>query len=243
MAILVLTLRRLPIVLALYKWIPAIHNWREAVFTGWFGPIGVGAIFYYTVALEALPEDGPNTHARALLQPVIYFMVLASVIAHGVTIPLFYIGTFATRTLTITSEKGNQVLRIPKIESLIGRKQSPAIIDEVYKSDLPSSPPLPPSPPLKEDIDRDVPKKHTAITILTPQIPEHVHNPNSSNNNYTVYHNNNNNYTKSNNDDRLGVAGSATAVQVDEYDIDDDDESISYLPISRKSSLSHRSKS
>lgn len=238
MAILVLILRRLPIVLALYKWIPTIHNWREAVFTGWFGPIGVGAIFYYTVALEALPEDGPNTHARALLQPVIYFMVLASVIAHGVTIPLFYIGTFATRTLTITSEKGNQVLRIPKIENLIGRKQSPAIIDEVYELDSHSS-----SPPSKEDSDRDIPKKHTAITILTPQIPEHVHSPNSSNNNYTVYHNNNTNYTKSNNDDRIKVADSTVTVQVDENDVDDDDESISYLPISRKSSLSHRSKS
>lgn len=238
MAILVLTLRRLPIVLALYKWIPTIHNWREAVFTGWFGPIGVGAIFYYTVALEALPEDGPNTHARALLQPVIYFMVLASVIAHGVTIPLFYIGTFATRTLTITSEKGNQVLRIPKIENLIGRKQSPAIIDEVCELDSHSS-----SSPSKEDFDRDIPKKHTAITILTPQIPEHVHSPNSSNNNYAVYHNNNINYTKSNNDDRIKVADSTVTAQVDEDDVDDDDESISYLPISRKSSLSHRSKS
>lgn len=198
--------------LALYKWIPTIHNWREAVFTGWFGPIGVGAIFYYTVALEALPEDGPNAHARALLEPVIYFMVLGSVIAHGITIPLYFLGTIATRTLTITSEKGNQVLRIPKMDTIIGRKQSPpTVIEETYGTD---------TPPSEDTIDRDVPRKHTAITILTPQVPEHVHSPSS------LYRPNN---TRTNSNE---------AVQVD----DSDDESVSYLPISRRSSFSQRSK-
>lgn len=41
-AILVLLLRRLPIVLALYKWIPDIKTFREAVFSGHFGPMGIG---------------------------------------------------------------------------------------------------------------------------------------------------------------------------------------------------------
>ncbi|CAO3637853.1 unnamed protein product [Mucor fragilis] len=215
LAILVLVLRRLPIVLALYKWIPTIHNWREAVFTGWFGPIGVGAIFYYTVALEALPEDGPHAHARALLEPVIYFMVLGSVIAHGVTIPLYFLGTIATRTLTITSEKGNQVLRIPKMDTIIGRKQSPPVaIEETYGSD---------TPPSENTINRDVPKKHTAITILTPQVPEHVHSPNN------LYRHND---TRTSND-------ATNSVQTDN---DSDDESVAYLPISRRSSFSQRSK-
>ncbi|KAI9276007.1 Sodium/hydrogen exchanger family-domain-containing protein [Sporodiniella umbellata] len=104
LAILVLLLRRLPIIVALYKFIPALRNLREALFTGWFGPIGVGAIYYYTVAIEAIPFDGPNGHAHEVLKPVVYFMVLASVVAHGVTIPLFYVGNFATRTLTRTSD-------------------------------------------------------------------------------------------------------------------------------------------
>lgn len=42
-AILILILRRLPIVVALYKWIPDIKTFREAVFSGHFGPIGVGS--------------------------------------------------------------------------------------------------------------------------------------------------------------------------------------------------------
>lgn len=44
-AILVLLFRRLPIMLALYRWIPDVKNFREAVFCGHFGPIGVGEYF------------------------------------------------------------------------------------------------------------------------------------------------------------------------------------------------------
>ncbi|GAA5811230.1 hypothetical protein MFLAVUS_004662 [Mucor flavus] len=154
LALLVLLFRRLPVVLSLYKFIPAIRTWREAMFTGWFGPIGVGAIFYYSVALESLPIDGPNAHAREVLQPIIYFMVLASVIAHGITIPLFYIGTFATRTLTRTSESGVQILRIPKI----GRKNTPPIsVDHISETTA-----------VQDNKDVEPTQRHTTITILTP---------------------------------------------------------------------------
>ncbi|KAL1929677.1 hypothetical protein VTP01DRAFT_1815 [Rhizomucor pusillus] len=109
LAILVLFLRRLPFVIATYKWIPALNNWRQALFTGWFGPIGVGAIFYYTVAIENLETDGPHAHARAVVEPIVYFMVLASVIVHGITVPLFHIGTFTKRTLTKSSLSANSI--------------------------------------------------------------------------------------------------------------------------------------
>ena len=42
-SILILLLRRLPIMVALYKWIPNVKTFREAVFSGHFGPMGVGA--------------------------------------------------------------------------------------------------------------------------------------------------------------------------------------------------------
>lgn len=38
----IFVLRRLPIILAVYKWVPDIHTLREALFVGHFGPIGVG---------------------------------------------------------------------------------------------------------------------------------------------------------------------------------------------------------
>jgi NhaP-type Na+/H+ or K+/H+ antiporter len=43
-AILMLLLRRLPIILGLFKWIPDIKSFREALFYGHFGPIGIGQL-------------------------------------------------------------------------------------------------------------------------------------------------------------------------------------------------------
>lgn len=53
LAILVLLLRRLPFVIATYKWTPALLNWRQALFTGWFGPIGVGAVKFHRNGLSS----------------------------------------------------------------------------------------------------------------------------------------------------------------------------------------------
>ncbi|KAI9324174.1 Cation/H+ exchanger, partial [Zopfochytrium polystomum] len=50
----VLLLRRLPAVVAMYKWIPALKSPAEAVFAGWFGPVGAGAIFYAQTAIVVL---------------------------------------------------------------------------------------------------------------------------------------------------------------------------------------------
>ncbi|RCH95520.1 hypothetical protein CU097_014047 [Rhizopus azygosporus] len=94
----VLLFRRLPVVVGLYHYIPGISNWRQAIFMGWFGPIGVGALFYYTMAIE---ED-INDNVRTLMEPIIYFMILSSVVIHGITIPLFYLGTIASKTITST---------------------------------------------------------------------------------------------------------------------------------------------
>ncbi len=42
--ILVVLLRRLPVMVALYKWIPDVKTFREAIFSGHFGPMGVGTL-------------------------------------------------------------------------------------------------------------------------------------------------------------------------------------------------------
>lgn len=60
LAILVLIFRRLPWVYAIHKKIPQIEHPRQAVFVGFFGPIGVSAIFYLYITQEFLGtlEDG-----------------------------------------------------------------------------------------------------------------------------------------------------------------------------------------
>lgn len=57
----ILALRRIPAVLAVARWVPEIRSFREAMFVGWFGPMGIGAIYY---ALKACKSG------RALLSGV-----------------------------------------------------------------------------------------------------------------------------------------------------------------------------
>jgi sodium/hydrogen antiporter len=95
--ILVLVLRRLPVIVALYKWIPDVKTFREAVFSGHFGPISVGAVFISTLAAERLPQphEPPQSQAELLaasIQPIVAFMVLCSILVHGLSIPFFSLG-------------------------------------------------------------------------------------------------------------------------------------------------------
>lgn len=110
LSILVLLLKRLPIVLLTWKFIPDIKTFHEAVFTGYFGPMGVGAIFMCTYGRILLPEDvptppqTPNDVLTHTIQPIVFFFVLSSVIVHGFSIPFFAFGKLAhvnlNRTLT-----------------------------------------------------------------------------------------------------------------------------------------------
>ncbi|KAI9249536.1 Sodium/hydrogen exchanger family-domain-containing protein [Sporodiniella umbellata] len=120
-AILILLFRRLPILIILKPVMPALKTYREAVFSGWFGPMGVGAVFLSTVAKEQLKEvykeEAVPPVAIELISPVVLFIVLASTLVHGTTIPLFKIGNrIRTRTLSIASTGSGQVLRLPKLQ-------------------------------------------------------------------------------------------------------------------------------
>ncbi|WP_299951159.1 cation:proton antiporter [uncultured Modestobacter sp.] len=72
----VLLLRRLPVLLALTR--PLGLRLRDGVFLGWFGPIGVSAVFYLTFSVEEGVAD-PRLWAAGSL------VVAASTLAHGVS--------------------------------------------------------------------------------------------------------------------------------------------------------------
>ena len=93
-AILILLFRRIPIILALKPIIPDIRTWREAIFCGHFGPIGVGAIFISILARGELENDAghgtptadlpsdpnsPNYILIAAIWPIVSFLILSSV--------------------------------------------------------------------------------------------------------------------------------------------------------------------
>ena len=87
----ILLLRRIPWVWAVSRWIPELKNEREVLFTGWFGPMGVGAIFYSLLVRDASP----------LVIPIVWTIVLVSIVAHGITVPLFHLSTTGALPLPI----------------------------------------------------------------------------------------------------------------------------------------------
>lgn len=122
-------LKRIPAVLILWKFIPDLKNFREALFTSMWGTTGVGAIYAcilarmsleeYTVAhdpgvshhapLSQLPpEDSLYFRIIYLLWPVVTFWVVVSIIVHGTTIAVIMLGKkinsiSVTRTWTVNT--------------------------------------------------------------------------------------------------------------------------------------------
>ncbi|KAK7429730.1 hypothetical protein QQZ08_003756 [Neonectria magnoliae] len=92
LGVMVLLFRRIPAILALYKLMPAVvHDYKEALFMGYFGPIGVGAVFYLEHVRHLFPEAGEGdeeeTNLINALGPVIYWLVFFSIVVHGLSIP------------------------------------------------------------------------------------------------------------------------------------------------------------
>lgn len=77
LAMLILVLRRPPVVLAISPLIPDLRSRTEALFLGWFGPIAVAAIYYASLMEHRLEEP--------LVWHVVSLVICASVVAHGMT--------------------------------------------------------------------------------------------------------------------------------------------------------------
>jgi len=109
LGILVLLLRRPPIVLLMHNRIHQIEEWRQALFVGFFGPIGVSAIFYLYVTLDYLrnnidvdgKERADAERLGEVLTVVVWFLVICSIVVHGLSIPLGKLGFYIPRTISI----------------------------------------------------------------------------------------------------------------------------------------------
>ena len=87
LGILVLLLRRLPIILLLHKKIRQIQEFRQALFVGFFGPIGVSAIFYLYISTEFLRQVTDNGVQRddaarlsEVITVVVWFLAICSIV-------------------------------------------------------------------------------------------------------------------------------------------------------------------
>ncbi|RYP66208.1 hypothetical protein DL770_008841 [Monosporascus sp. CRB-9-2] len=72
----------------------AIRSFKEAAFVGHFGPVGVAAIYYSGIVVRYLEErpgelGQSEERLRSAVRPVIYSVVVASIIVHGLSIPFY----------------------------------------------------------------------------------------------------------------------------------------------------------
>lgn len=141
-AILIIFFRRIPVMLCLKPLIPDIKTWREALFAGHFGPIGVGAIFACILARAELETDstqplstekmsriGETDHAKfknviELIWPITTFIIISSILVHGSSIAVFTLGKrINTMTVTLSYTTANEegpswMNRLPRVQSL-----------------------------------------------------------------------------------------------------------------------------
>lgn len=134
-AICVILFRRIPIMMALKPFIPDIKTWREALFAGHFGPIGVGAIFAAILARAELENDNTTPLAELpgvgsenyivvqIIWPLTTFLVITSILVHGSSIAVFTLGKrINTLTLTMSYTQADEngpswMNRLPRIAS------------------------------------------------------------------------------------------------------------------------------
>ena len=157
-AILVIFFRRIPIMMLLKPLIPDIKTWREALFAGHFGPIGVGAIFAAIFAaillraelesdstepLATLPSDthAHNYYIIQIVWPLVTFLVITSILVHGSSIAVFTLGKrINTLTLTMSYTQANEegpiwMNRLPRIQSNARGTMSKSKDDLIDSSD------------------------------------------------------------------------------------------------------------
>lgn len=131
LAILILLFRRIPMVLLFRHHLREIGDWQQALFAGFFGPIGVSAVFYLYVSLEFLDQITVNGEVREdaqklqeVITVVVWFLAISSIVVHGLSVPLGKLGYTMPRTvsqaLSTESEQRTTVYRRHKVPNPLG---------------------------------------------------------------------------------------------------------------------------
>ncbi|AKB81130.1 hypothetical protein MSBR3_0552 [Methanosarcina barkeri 3] len=81
LALLILILHRTPILFSIKPLVPNLKNSLDVLFTGWFGPIGVAALYYARLSMR---QTGIEE-----LWPVVSLVICMSIVLHGITATYF----------------------------------------------------------------------------------------------------------------------------------------------------------
>eukprot|EP01113_Clastostelium_recurvatum_P034193 TRINITY_DN4608_c0_g1_i4.p1 TRINITY_DN4608_c0_g1~~TRINITY_DN4608_c0_g1_i4.p1 ORF type:complete len:555 (+),score=95.81 TRINITY_DN4608_c0_g1_i4:209-1873(+) len=111
----VLLLRRLPWVMAMQPWLaPQVRTRLDAAFVGWFGPVGIGAIFYANFAVSQTGDQK--------VWNIVSLVVFTSVMAFGLSDTLLtkLYGRLQPRTpLTLLQPPSPQHASVPRGEGTL----------------------------------------------------------------------------------------------------------------------------
>ncbi|KIK28044.1 hypothetical protein PISMIDRAFT_151450 [Pisolithus microcarpus 441] len=103
----ILLFRRTPPLLLLYRFVPEIHSWKEALFSGHFDGCGRRVRVNHGTHTAPLPPVGfpgnPQQMFAATIEPIVSFVILGSILVHGLSIPFFNVGREFARNVTTTS--------------------------------------------------------------------------------------------------------------------------------------------
>lgn len=124
-AIAIIFLRRLPIVFLLRRWIPCLQTKKETFIAGWFGPMGVGAIFFALEARKSFElyesHTGNQIPGYSVIVndifPIVSAIVISSIVIHGITVPLTnsHLKKRMKRKHLLTIKKDSEALQDTKI--------------------------------------------------------------------------------------------------------------------------------
>ncbi|CAG8767291.1 10876_t:CDS:2, partial [Acaulospora morrowiae] len=104
------------------------------LFAGWFGPIGVGAVFYGELTKEALEKYDAHSVAQEVIKPVVFFLVFSSIVVHGISIPLMKIGkrvNTMSRTTSLNFPTQSISLNTIKLDGITLRKTNTSSAERV----------------------------------------------------------------------------------------------------------------
>lgn len=140
----IIIFRRIPAILMAYKFMPnCVTDYKEALFMGYFGPIGIGAVFYVEHTRHLFQEPGEaltaeeNDLTRAMI-PVVYWLVVFSIFWHGLSIPALNLIYKWRGIQPIQDEDGPTIVRplsshnpLPK-NSSVDEKRSSIVINNRF---------------------------------------------------------------------------------------------------------------
>lgn len=142
LGILILLLRRLPMVMAFHRNLKEIQGWRQAMFVGFFGPIGVSAVFYLFVSIEFLNQilvDGvvreDAAHLAEVIRIVVWFLAITSIVVHGLSVPMgkfgYHMPRQISRALSSDREEGRStnLKRPDELNGTVRRRKGGAQTD------------------------------------------------------------------------------------------------------------------